>query len=180
MLLHLDPKNSCLDGTLQTTSRPICCLLTQKHLIISLEEGMIIWHAIEPPDVIVGDVDPHTQKLKCLEDIEYDFHLNIKVGESDIPEYISNMHYTKDFKTLVMGTDTGVFGILSCEAEAINYDEDEDEQQKKKDRKTLEQHFYELGRFHTKAVIGIKELGESTQLVTISEDHYVSIWEATN
>ena len=40
--------------------------------------------------------------------------------------------------------------------------------------------FNELGRFHTKNVTGIKELGESTQLVTISEDHYMSIWEATN
>jgi hypothetical protein len=28
-------------------------------------------------------------------------------------------------------------------------------------------------------VNGIKELGESTQIVTISDDHYMSVWEAT-
>lgn len=37
-----------------------------------------------------------------------------------------------------------------------------------------------MGRFHTKNVTGIRELGDTTQLVTISEDHYMSIWEATN
>jgi WD40 repeat protein len=39
--------------------------------------------------------------------------------------------------------------------------------------------FVELGRFHTKKINGIKELGESTQLVTISDDKTVAIWEAT-
>jgi WD40 repeat protein len=179
-LLMVDPKNGSLDHTLNTTSRPVSCVLTQKHLIVSLEEGIIVWHTIEPPDVIVGDIDPHTQKMKILDDIEQDFTLNIKVGESDIPEFISYLHYSKNFDTLIMGTETGVFGILRVQAEAINYDEEEDEQQKKKERKTLTEPFIELGRFHTKNVNGIKELGESTQLVTISDDHYMSVWEATN
>ena len=86
-----------------------------------------MWHAIEPPDVVVGDIDPHTQKMKILDDIEQDFTLNIKVGESDVPEYISYMHYTRGYDVMVMGTDTGVFGILKVQAEAINYDEEEDE-----------------------------------------------------
>ena len=114
-----------------------------------------------------------------LEEIEQDFYINIKVGESDIPDFISHMHYTKSFKTLVMGTETGVFGRLEIEAEAIN-DEDEDyDNQQKKERKTIEAPFIELGRFHTKRVTGLKELGPTTQLVTISEDHYMSIWEVT-
>ena len=183
MLLMVDPKNGVLDHTLNTSSRPVTCILTQKHLIISLEDGTIVWHAIEPPDVLVGEQDEetlHKQKMRILDDIEQDFTLNIKVGESDVPEYISYMHYSKNYETLVMGTDTGVFGILSVPAEAINYDEDEEEQNKKKERKTIQEPFNELGRFHTKNVNGIRELGESTQLVTISDDHYMSVWEATN
>lgn len=72
------------------------------------------------------------------------------------------MHYSKAYDVLIMGTETGVFGILRIQAEAINYDEDEDEQQKNKERKTITEQFIELGRFHTKNVNGIKELGEST------------------
>jgi hypothetical protein len=108
----VDPKSGVLEHQLHTTSRPVACILTQKHLIVSLEEGMIVWHSVEQPDMIVGDIDPHTQKMKILDDIEQDFTLNIKVGESDIPEYISYMHYSKNYDTLIMGTETGVFGIL--------------------------------------------------------------------
>lgn len=50
--------------------------------------------------------------MKILDEIEQDFTLNIKVGESDIPEYISYIHYSKNMDVLIMGTETGVFGIL--------------------------------------------------------------------
>jgi hypothetical protein len=43
--------------------------------------------------MVVGDKDPHESKLKVLDEIDYDFSLNIKVGESDMPECISHMHY---------------------------------------------------------------------------------------
>lgn len=52
-------------------------------------------------------------------------------------ECISHMHYNKSFKFIAMGTETGVFGYLNVEAEAINYDEEEEENQKQKERKTL-------------------------------------------
>lgn len=149
-------------------------------MVISTEDGQILWHNLELPEIVVGDKDPHESKLKVLQEIDQDFSLNIKVGESDMAECISHMHYNKSFKFIVMGTETGVFGYLNVEAEAINYDEDEEEGQKQKERKTLTEPFNELGRFHTKNVTGIRELGETTQLVTISEDHYMSIWEATS
>jgi WD40 repeat protein len=38
----------------------------------------------------------------------------------------------------------------------------------------------ELGHYHTKKINGIKELGDSTQVATISDDGYFIIWEATN
>lgn len=39
--------------------------------------------------------------------------------------------------------------------------------------------FIELGRFHTRRVNGVRELGETTQLVSISEDMTLAVWEAT-
>jgi len=78
------------------------------------------------------------------------------------------MYYSRDYKTLIMGTESGVFGNLAVEAEVINYDEEEEENQKKKEKKTIEESFIELGRFHTKAITGIRELGDTTQLVSIS------------
>lgn len=39
VLLQVNPKQSKIEGSINTTSRPITCILTQKHLIVSLEEG---------------------------------------------------------------------------------------------------------------------------------------------
>lgn len=98
-------------------------------MLVSLEEGILIWLNLELPEVNLGDKDAD-QSLKILEEIDQEFSLNLTVGESDIPEYVSHMHYTKSFKTLIMGTETGVFGRLDVQAEVINYEEDEEEQNK--------------------------------------------------
>lgn len=122
LLIQVDPKFSKLEYQLSLNSRPVACLLTQKHMVISTEDGQILWHTLELPEMVVGDKDPHESKLKVLDEIDYDFALNIKVGESDMPECISHMHYSSNFKFIAMGTETGVFGSLNFEAEAINYD----------------------------------------------------------
>lgn len=85
-------------------------------------------------------------------------------------EPIAFMHYTRSFKKLILGTSQGLIGILAIEAEAINEDEEEEEAHQEKETKVLVTPFVELGRFHTKKINGIKELGDTTQLVTISDD----------
>jgi hypothetical protein len=71
---------------------------------------------------------------------------------------------------LLSCTTPALFGTLAVEAEAINEDEEDEENQHQKETKVLVTPFVELGRFHTKKINGIKELGESTQVVTISDD----------
>lgn len=85
-------------------------------------------------------------------------------------EPIAYMHYSRSFKKLICGTHQGLIGILAIEAEAINEDEEDEENQHEKETKVLVTPFVELGRFHTAKINGIKELGETTQLVTISDD----------
>lgn len=181
MILQVDPKTSKLENTVNLSSRPATCLLTQKHMIVSLEEGLIVWLKIElPPEVVLNDKDAANQSLKVLEEIEQEWSFNVKIGESDTPDYLTHIHYTRSFKYLVCGTETGIFGTLEIEAERNDEDEEEEEAHETKEKKILTQEFRVLGRFHTQRLTGIRELGESTQLVTISEDHYMSVWEATS
>lgn len=81
---------------------------------------------------------------------------------------------------MIMATEQGLIGVLSVEAEAVNEDEEDEDNQKEKERKVIIAPFIELGRFHTKKINGVKELGESTQLVTISDDQTLAVWEATS
>lgn len=39
-------------------------------MIISKEEGLISWHKIEPPEIIIDDKDPHEQKIKILDEVD--------------------------------------------------------------------------------------------------------------
>jgi WD40 repeat protein len=74
-----------------------------------------------------------------------------------------------------------MLGKLAIPAE--KQDEEEEDQyqgQKDKVKKLLDQPIQLLGRFHTAPISGIRELNDSTQFVTISEDSTLAIWEATS
>ena len=131
-------------------------------MIVSLEEGLIQWMKLELPDVIVGDKEGVDQSLKVLDEVEQEYQLSIYVGESEEHDHMTHIHYCKNFKTLIMGTETGVLGRLEVQAEAINYDEEEEEGQQAKEKKILTQSFQELGRFHTMKINGISELGDTS------------------
>lgn len=79
-----------------------------------------------------------------------------------------------------MSTELGLVGMLAVEAEAVNDDEEDEEHHQEKQKKSIVTPFVELGHFHTQKITGIKELGESTQLITISEDSTLALWEATS
>jgi hypothetical protein len=69
---------------------------------------------------------------------------------------------------------------LAVEAEIVNEDDEEDDQNLQKETKEILTPFVELGRFHTKKITGVKELGDTTQVVTVSEDLSLAVWEGTS
>lgn len=66
-----------------------------------------------------------------------------------MPDYLTHIHYTRSFKTLVGGTETGIFGTLAIEAVPNDEEEDEEEQNEAKEKKIHTEEFKVLGRFHT-------------------------------
>lgn len=89
------------------------------------------------------------------------------------------MSYTKNFKKIIFGCEDGYLAVLPVEAEIYNEEDDDEEEGSVKEVKTLNTPLAELGKFHTGQINGIKELGETTQVVTVGEDHLLCIWEAT-
>lgn len=51
----------------------------------------------------------------------------MKVAQTDEHDFISHIHYTQNFKTLVAGTESGVFGVIEIEAESIDEEEEEED-----------------------------------------------------
>lgn len=146
--------------------------MTQKHLIVALESKKILWYSALPPEERITTMQVlQKDKLIRLED-EIDQEYFFENGG------IRHIAYTKSFKKLVFGCDDGFLATLPVEAELYNDEEEEDGNQK--ELKVINTPLSELGKFHTKAINGIKELGETTQIITISDDHLFCIWEATS
>jgi len=79
-----------------------------------------------------------------------------------------------------MGTQNGVLGKVAIVAEKVDEEVDEDNQYAKEKTKIVyDAPLTLLGRFHTAPITGIRELANSTQFITISEDNTIAIWETT-
>lgn len=89
------------------------------------------------------------------------------------------MHYSKNYKRMVIGTCNGILAILPIEAEKMDMGEEEEDENNEKTKQVLTDPLNLLGRYHVEKITGVRELGKSTQLVTISNDETIAIWEAT-
>ena len=70
LLYQVNPKENKLEHQVSLTSRPVATVLTQKHMIVSLEEGIILWLKLELPEVGIGDKEGADQSVKVLDEIE--------------------------------------------------------------------------------------------------------------
>jgi hypothetical protein len=132
MFMTINTKTAELETTIKTSSRPCTLVLTQKHVIVSLEEGMLQWLKLEaPPEMVVAGDKDADQSLKIFEnEVEQEWAFGKTIGESeDLNDYISYLHYSRTFSVLVCGTESGVFGKLEVAAEAFAEEDDEDEGQ---------------------------------------------------
>lgn len=90
------------------------------------------------------------------------------------------MKYSRSHKTIICGSQNGVLSTLAVAAELLDEEEEDEENQDEKVKKQIDTQLLYLGRFHTGPVSAIRELPDSTQFATISDDHTLAIWEATS
>jgi hypothetical protein len=136
-ILTVDTKTSKLEIEIPLNTKATSLLFTQRHIIVSLDDGMMQWLRVEnPPDVLIQNDkgEAPDQQLKIFPeqvDMEWSFckedGQQVLIGESDVPDYITYMHYSRSFKTLICGTESGIFGKLDVEAEGPPEEDEDDE-----------------------------------------------------
>jgi len=167
--------NAQEEETIEISTRVSSMLLTQKHMIVAREDGLVQWHKLDHPlhNYAQEKQNEDEKKMKVLNDVDQEYVFESQDGA---PNY---MHYSRGFKKIMIGTSYGLLGYLPVEAEKLDEEEDEEEKEGEKEKKTITTPFVELGRFHTGKITGVKPLGISSQFVTISEDRTLAIWEGT-
>ena len=88
-------------------------MLTQKHMIVSLDDGLIQWYRTEMPEINFkagadANLDNH---ITVTEDVDQEYRFEAAQlsanadGTAEIPpEPIAFMHYTRSYKKIIMGT----------------------------------------------------------------------------
>jgi hypothetical protein len=57
MVIQVDSKHAREESSLTLQARPLALLITQKHMIISLDDGMIQWYRTEMPEMNLKNGD---------------------------------------------------------------------------------------------------------------------------
>ena len=152
--------------------------MTPKHIIVSDESGMINWYRIEHP---FENAKPEEKFITIFDDIDKQYNFKNKLAEeaeeADTPANF--MIYNKSHQSLMIGTHNGILSLLKVPSEKISDEDYENEGQEEQKLVDLETPLQITGRFHTDRVNCVKPLGTSTQMVTISADNTVAIWEVT-
>ncbi len=118
-----------LEPGLELDSVPHTTLLTQKHMIVSTDDGLISWFKVEPPYLSADGKFDNSQCTKFLEvDQEYNFADQLR-ADSRAPA--SYMKYSRKHASIVIGTQNGCLATLSVPAEPLDEDEDDEEKEEK-------------------------------------------------
>ena len=73
MVIQVDSQTAQQEGSLSLSARPLACLLTQKHLIVSTEDCMLSWYRVVLPEIVIGADANQDQKLTVTEDVDQEY-----------------------------------------------------------------------------------------------------------
>lgn len=116
-------------------------VLTQRHLITSLDNGRIAWYSALPPEETLAsqNVLQKDKLIQLQDDVTQDY-----IFENG---NIFTMKYTKSYKKLIIGCSDGFLAALPVEAEIFNEEEESEDNESAKEMKTLNTPLSELSKF---------------------------------
>lgn len=73
MILQVDSQTAQEENALSLSARPLTCLLTQRHMIVSTEDCMLSWYRVQQPELVIGNDANADSKLTITEDIDQEY-----------------------------------------------------------------------------------------------------------
>eukprot|EP01022_Parablepharisma_sp_SALTPOND_P004031 TRINITY_DN1173_c0_g1_i1.p1 TRINITY_DN1173_c0_g1~~TRINITY_DN1173_c0_g1_i1.p1 ORF type:complete len:1181 (-),score=200.28 TRINITY_DN1173_c0_g1_i1:8215-11757(-) len=165
-------------------TEPLAILLTQTQLIVSLSDGTLKWYEYSYEASGTIKKGSTIGKTDIAGTIGKDPQQEITIEYGPFCYMIYNNPMTKIVGTTIKGTIVMVPCEAQCEEEeeeqidVLPTGKDADAGAKPKEKPKILP--AKLGDFLTHKIIGIKELPGSTQVVTVSTDGTVCLWENTS
>ena len=182
VMVQGEPKTS-----VNLSGSPTCLLLTQKNLMAALDNGKIaiINIYISEKEIAsfkqsIGNPENYRMfdvSMELTPSIFSHFiHNTGSINNFEDSDYITLMKYDPDYKKIIFLTKNNTLNFIVLKAEILIKDK-EKEEINDNNVLTNEVETYEELKFHSQAIIGIKELGNTTQFITLSNDKKIIFWD---
>jgi hypothetical protein len=140
-------------------------LLTQRFLIASTDDSKINMINVFIPDNEIAQYRPSIGNIENYRMMEVEREYTILEGE-----VITFMKYDPKFSKLLCGTESNAFYLILLPAEILVKEKEKDEMPENNNILNPDIDHIEECKFHSDKIIGIKELGISSQFVTVGAD----------
>ena len=159
--------------SLRLNSAVTSLLLTQKFLIASTEDCKISMINIYLPENEIAHFKPSIGNPENYKMLEVDKEYNVLDGE-----IISFMKYDPKFSKLLVGTENNSFYLILFAAEILA--KEKDDLNDNNNILSPEIDHIEECKFHSDKILGLKELGNTSQFITVGADRNIIIWELSD
>lgn len=160
---------------LRLTGAITSLLLTQRFLIASTDDCKISMINVYIPENELSQYKPSIGNPENYRMLDVEKEYNVLDGE-----VISFMKYDPKFSKLLVGTDNNSFYLILLAAEILVREKEKDEMIENNNIITPDIDHFEECKFHTDKIIGLRELGSSSQFITIGADRNIIIWELSD
>lgn len=149
--------------------------LTQRFLIASTDDCKISMVNVYIPENEIAQYKPSIGNPENYRMMEVEKEYNVLEGE-----VITFMKYDPKFSKLLVGTENNSFYLILLQAELLVKEKEKDELTENNNIISPDIDHFEECKFHTDKIVGIRELGNSSQVITIGIDHNITIWELSD
>lgn len=150
-------------------------LLTQRFLIASTDDCKISMINVFIPENELAQYKPSIGNPENYRMLEVEKEYNVLDGE-----VITFMKYDPKFSKLLVGTENNSFYLILLAAEILVREKEKDEMIENNNIISPDVDHFEECKFHTDKIIGLRELGNSSQFITIGADRNIILWELSD
>jgi len=150
-------------------------LLTQRYLIASTDDCKISMINVYIPENELSQYKPSIGNPEHYRMLEVDKEFNVLDGE-----VITFMKYDPKFSKLLVGTENNSFYLILLAAEILVREKEKDEITENNNIISPDIDHFEECKFHTDKILGLRELGNTSQFITIGADRNIIIWELSD
>ena len=166
------------EGNIKVNASPTALLLTQRYLLCSTNDGRVslINIYLSEKDLLSFKPtinNPENYRMFEVErEVTPSIYNNTNKYSYDTYDYIVAMKYSSDYKKIITLSKSNCLNVIIMKAEMLSRDKDEIFDSDVSDIKC-----YEETKFHSDKLLGVKELGKTSQFVSVGIDQKIIFWE---